>query len=164
MQRDTQIFTFFYIQKKVKPLSAVFLGLWDPSFHEVRNLTFLVFFAIFDLCWPLLTLKLSFLKALANSFILGFNLSTFGDVRNLTQNGLKCPRMTSGLFLRLPKNIFTKNNYAVILFEIKQMCFSEVSYFTLGVKFQKMLLTILKSIKSKADSQIFKTFWPQKVS
>ena len=44
------------------------------------------------------------------------------------------------------------------------MCYFEVSYFRSGIKFQKKLLAILKSTKSKADSQIFKNFWSQGVS
>ena len=39
-----------------------------------------------------------------------------------------------------------KNNYAVIFF-IKQICYFEVSYFSSGLKFQKKLLAIMKSIK-----------------
>ena len=36
------------------------------------------------------------------------------------------------------------------------MCYFEVSYLSSGVKFQKKLLAILKSTKSKANSQISK--------
>ena len=44
------------------------------------------------------------------------------------------------------------------------MCYSEVSYLTSVVKFQKFLLSFLNSIKIKADSQIFKNFCLQGVS
>ena len=99
-----------------------------------------------------------FCKAHVKSFISRYNLSAFGDVRNLTPYTPKCPRMTSGLFIKLQKNILTKlsllkvnwekNNHVLIFLKIKQMCYFEVSYFRSGIKFQKKLLAILKSIKS----------------
>ena len=118
--------------------------------------------------------RLTFFKSHVKSFIFRYIKSSFRSVRNLTPFAPKCPRMTSGLFLKLQKIILTKlslfnvncekNNHIVSFLRIKQMCYSEVSYFSSAVKFQTLLLSFLNSIKSKADSQIFNNFCSQGVS
>ena len=70
------------------------------------------FYAFFRDFWPLMTFfdpGINFFwEVFTKSFILKCNLCTFGDVRNLTPYAPKCPRMTSVLFFKLLKNIWTK--------------------------------------------------------
>ena len=49
---------------------------------------FVFFLRFFDLWWPFWTLRLTFWKALAKSFILRYHLSTFEKDKNLTFLGL----------------------------------------------------------------------------
>ena len=73
--------------------------------HDMINLIFFViFFAIFDREWPWMTSRLLW-KVHVKSFISRYNMSSLAEDRNLTSYAPKCLRMTSGLLLKLRKNI-----------------------------------------------------------
>ena len=135
---------------------------------------FLPFLIIADLAWPFLTSRLLFFKCHVKSFIFRyikfFSLcSKFDPIcSQMSQNNLRAfPQITINYLDRIEsfQRILRKNNHAVIFLTIKPTCYSEVSYFSSAVKFKKLFWkSFLNSIKSKADSQIFKNFCSQGVS